>query len=1198
MEKHIPKVVGSWLAGTYDRDRAVARAATDGINSFLDTDAKVAIFWKRCQVQILDYAQEAIDETPQSLSDERTMNADDIQAKYFRVIGSSISLVINLLVKLSSDEIFKHQDKYQEFLANNNKLWALAFCEDTFVRRTTDQLLMACLGKQREIIESDLEIVSHAFIAEGLRASQTSSALQLVQALGNLTSKFPQVWTSAYKGKKAPLSRLCRFIEKGSQGGPSEYWQALRSLLLLLPPGVLPTDTNSSLEFLKAFRDGICNREELRNNLAEGWANYLDVAKIVVGNLPDSTARAKLFQESIYPIFGQYLHPSTENSRWSIGSNTAALATAYKACASAKDASLQKSFADEWTRLADDFISRILTSLPEQSKDYHKSQTAVAAEGHRWFGLLSKTLDESPFNDSNKFLILPSEKIVTAALKATVNRNGKPYSAAATVESALRLSPALMEVSVTSLESVKTFLETHLPKLMLSPSSSYLVSIMNLLRSVPDQEAFFEDVWQSAIDGLLPLPNDDDKLKAITRLVSNEAVARLSQADSELQDFLLQASTKVVFGDNEAWPLFESVTAFNSLSDSTEAKLVDQVLGRLNPKDSNADSVFKALEVISQKKPDLLRRDASTHVALITKLLAMTELSDSPFAARAEALKAVIENSRNSAQTTQNESPILHVIRENLETASPQSLRYTFGTSFNLLSSYLFLSSIETLVQQAIPALTAATTSEQVASLFPNPAQWSAGLLPLSEQPPTPALAVMRPFAGAVFAANKPSTERNIRKAPRDINGYSIPLRMAIYTANLVSEDKFALLSRDIQAELLYLLLLTVELASDQIDLAEDKKLFGSHLDPEALVDVRDFMSVAQLCLASIIQNAGAWREDSKKDSPDDTSALARELIAKFLSVASTSTSTGFYAAKALSHLFPKLVDAHGWQTVGSEEWLTNLGILKTATSNGLGAVAVLTGLQDVLTGSKVVNNLCNRLISDIAGASAQADKTLGLLILLNASLAVYDEGDLPVAQNRIVFAVKQILSWTPSLATTDSQLTSEACRALQTLLPAMKEVYGSYWETSLNFCISIWESTTSDLTAQSLPMIGMALKLFTVLRNLKDANDDLEDALTFSNEQISQCLVKLLKLKRSKDSQPLEFVDDLLSCNVKEMPIKHVKDLSGFYALVASDFRAIQSAAFDVLHKVIPEVQQQISVDILLEKTGKYRSISPWHIY
>jgi hypothetical protein len=108
----------------------------------------------------------------------------------------------------------------------------------------------------------------------------------------------------------------------------------------------------------------------------------------------------------------------------------------------------------------------------------------------------------------------------------------------------------------------------------------------------------------------------------------------------------------------------------------------------MEPNNPNVYAAFNALEVISKKKPELLRRDGNTHVTLITKLLAMMELSDSPFAARAEGLKAVIQNSNNLDQTTQNESPILHVIRKNLEAASSQSLTYAFSYKFVFLASY------------------------------------------------------------------------------------------------------------------------------------------------------------------------------------------------------------------------------------------------------------------------------------------------------------------------------------------------------------------------------------------------------------------------------------------------------------------------------------------------------------------------------
>ena len=117
--------------------------------------------------------------------------------------------------------------------------------------------------------------------------------------------------------------------------------------------------------------------------------------------------------------------------------------------------------------------------------------------------------------------------------------------------------------------------------------------------------------------------------------------------------------------------------------------------------------------------------------------------------------------------------------------------------------------------------------------------------------------------------------------------------------------------------------------------------------------------------------------------------------------------------------------------------------------------------------------------------------------------------------------------------------------------------------------------------------MVGMSLKLFSILQNLADPNDDLQDALSLLNKEISQSLINLLKPQRSKENGPQKFVDTLLLRQVKNIPLGHIKDLSEFYPLVASDSRNIQSAAFDVLHRALPEAQQQISVDVLLEKRG-----------
>ncbi|KAI9054877.1 hypothetical protein LZ554_002021 [Drepanopeziza brunnea f. sp. 'monogermtubi'] len=1170
MEKYIPKIVGSWLGGTYDRDRAVARAASDGTRSFLDTQAKMTLFYKRCEGPILEYAQEALEETPQTLSDERTMSADDVQAKYFRVIGSSLSLIANLLATLDKDEIFKHQDKYEIILSGNKTLWSFVNCDDAFVRRATSQLLAICLANLPVAIEADLKLISHIFIAEALKSSQTMSAFQLLNVLSVLTSNYPEVWTSSYKARKDPLSKLRSFVEKGSQGGPPDYWTNLGAVVLNLPEGVLPPQPDALLDFLTAFRNGVSNREEPRTNASVAWATYFEIAERFISLLSPESVQEKFLPEGIFPFFEQYLHPNPANNSWAIGSNISTLAKGLGICLSYKGDG-KTALGAEWARLEEDFVSKILTSLPEQSKDYHASQTAVISISHRWFKLLAEVL-RSKQQDSIDLVLPSSRRIVQKCLESIVSRNGKPYSAAATVEAALRLTPAVVESSPETLVALKSFLEDDLPKLVLSPSEPYLISILNLFGSFSDEEETFRSIWDKTIDGLLALTNDASQSQAIAKMLANDAVSKVAQNNHALQEFIVSGSFNAMQGNAEGRTLFEAAMTFDSFSSPASVRVLNKILASLDVDNPDLDGALKSLEFVSRNQPGLLSRLGDIHVTLITKLLGLTELTDSPIASRANTLRTAIEKSISSADSkSPQQSSIVYVIRENLETASPQSL------------------SVETLAQQA-RNLIAQSRESPLGAIFPDTDIWLAAMDPLLRQQPNPALGVMRPFAGAVFLLHQ-SSAGTVSRPPRDINGYSAPLRMAMYTSSLLlHEDLSDVLPEDLQVKLFYLLAITCELVNDQIDLLEDNKLFQSHEETDTMNEVMQFLRDVREILSDAAENAVSWRDSvSGKQSPEDMSSVVHSLVRNLIESSSTNAPTSYYASKALSSLVQALVSTHGWQNEGGEEWLSKLDIFKTATTNILGATAILIGLGDSLRSSKLINTLCNRLISDVAGAKVQSEKTLGMMVLMNSVLAVYDDEDLPVANNRLVFAIKQILSWTDDLAVTDTRLASEVCRALQKLLPAIKDVYGSYWETTFEFCVSIWDSSSDGcLSNEQLPMIGMSLKLFSILQNMiDDANDDLKEAHDASLEQICDGLVSLLKLERSKETQPLKFVDSLLSRQVVKIPSDRIKDLSEFYPLLASDFEMIQSAAFDVLHKALPKVQQELSVNVLLDGTS-----------
>lgn len=416
---------------------------------------------------------------------------------------------------------------------------------------------------------------------------------------------------------------------------------------------------------------------------------------------------------------------------------------------------------------------------------------------------------------------------------------------------------------------------------------------------------------------------------------------------------------------------------------------------------------------------------------------------------------------------------------------------------------------------------------------------------------------------------------------------FSVLVRMALYTSELVDDMEIvSRLSKEVLVELLRCLVLTVEFLTDRIDL-----LPGGNL-PEGMADYKatNDLVFSKYLFPGIIE-AHKWRKGNNSEESDDMSSVVNSLCMSLMETARSGTSSAYYAAKAINHLLTRAVDAHNCSITDCEAILTESEVVLLTPKDVFSNIGILSGFNTTLAKSKVASNLCNKLVSTIADAPLESEKALGSLVLLNTALAVYDEEEdiIPVSTNRLVFAVKQILSWSDKLPGADTRLASEACHALQRLLPAIKDVYGTYWETALEFCVSIWESDKDgELSDDIIPMVGMSLKLYSVLRKMQEPNDDLQEALATNRSKLSQGLVHLLKLQRPMNHKPLDFVDTLLLRELREVSTEDLQDQSDFYIVLSSDNRKLQSAAFHVLQSGIPAVQQKLSVDVLLEKKGE----------
>lgn len=96
--RHLSKVVGAWLAGLYDNDRPVLRSAQESFIRVFPTEEKRNSVWKIYQTSILEFVDDVtLQQTPLTLSDERTVKLDDAEAKYARVVATAI-LIFNRIL--------------------------------------------------------------------------------------------------------------------------------------------------------------------------------------------------------------------------------------------------------------------------------------------------------------------------------------------------------------------------------------------------------------------------------------------------------------------------------------------------------------------------------------------------------------------------------------------------------------------------------------------------------------------------------------------------------------------------------------------------------------------------------------------------------------------------------------------------------------------------------------------------------------------------------------------------------------------------------------------------------------------------------------------------------------------------------------------------------------------------------------------
>jgi E3 ubiquitin-protein ligase listerin len=1155
--KYLPGTVGAWLAGAHDGDKSVARSAQEAFTQTFATEEKRRGVWKAFHTPILEYCIATISkETPQTLSDERTSSPDDAEAKYSRAVGGALLTIVEALRALPLEDLSKHSDSYSECL-QSEAVWNLASSKDVFLRKSVFHLLISAIEISKNLI--DVQVVGNAML-KALDADQIGSAGDLVKSLTRLTKEVPEVWTSLYRGssKKPPNKRLSHFLRKGSQGGTSGFWQALRDLLLLIPQEVIqPSQVSENVEgssgkpissILDSLREGITRKNEIRTQQTEAWRAYLQIADRIMNNIPEAPMRQQIVDQSVMPLLHHYIIPNQESTVWGTSWQEQAVIATEAALLSLK--SSEVSISSELESISKSLIEDMQTSLPEQSKDFTKSQDAIITKFGRYYSLI-KNLYSTDNITIRSLLSSTLSSEIEAAINLLVNRNGKPYSAATILEIIIDKLPrfAIQDSKVDT--RLKVFINKNLADLMGSPSSPSLIKFLRAYNS----DGEFDDSLNIAIKRLAAVPQSYTRTNCL-RILASSKWPKDPESATSLTTAILRDLEDALKGISNKWILPIAALENRQAPNEVDDQILSRMMGGLSVSKETGPALQGFNDILNHDNNQALRSfvsspDGST---LLSKLLILSHHEDENLQRQSSKIKdsveALLSQGSNSSQTNTT-----FQIVKNLITSTNDDALHVEGLVSQAESSLKNLGS-----EKPQPA---------ALDLFPEPVQWTKILEPfLLNEPIDQSLAILNPLGGALHFVSATKTSGTVKPSFYDSDGRSAPLRVAIFIVKLASKMDILQNAPDERlAEFFSAIAVFSQLAGDNLSLLPTKPVY----DPTSGVNETEFVdSITE------IQNFSArWFKEAAEKN-----AAWLPLALQELSDRSEGTaSLAYYHARAYAANLLELKEIQKIPSSESDRITNSLSRSRKSPHIFSDFVALTSAPQ-----SSDLLRLFNELVSDLTSwKSSDGKPEWHQLITLNILLQTGEIELEDIPRQRLVFLVKSLVDVLGG--TSDQPLKSELLKAIAVVIPILGDIYEDFWESIIEDIIFNIANEHSEL-----PTLHASLRLCTVLRRMAkdDSNEDLQESWNKLQPKIANSLLRLLQMNADMSdthNQPLKIIHELLSRQVSVFADSMKLETDDMYPVMASESTILQRAAFKILEKSIPASQEQVSLDAALSK-------------
>ncbi|KAJ5385457.1 Zinc finger RING-CH-type [Penicillium concentricum] len=1165
----LPKVIGAWIAGIYDNDKPVHRAALESFTKVFATEEKRNNVWRIYQSSILDFVDDVIlHQTALTLSDERTVKRDDAEGKYARVAGAAILLFNRVLGNSSDGDLQKNLPEIENLLASKS-LWALCHHDDPYVRRSIYILLRSAVSREPGWI--DWKTLSSAVIGKSLSLQQIGSATELSESLLFLTSLRPQIWTDDYTGKSSASRRLRQYMQKGSQGGHSNFWSNLDQLLRIVPQEVLAgadkatadhgITCTSATALTEALQEGLNSREEPRSNLAIGWRSYTQIG-IWLATLIPQEEKSEFIAKRMSPLVVHYVQIDPELTQWSLPDQSAqGICVEYVSTLASTDKAQE--LQSLCTSLSDGLLESVKLSSPEQSKDFRESQDSICAQSQRLLALKSAVLSRVADTEVEPQVLEVFERTSTSLLEGCLEvlrtRNGKPYGAAATVVECVRSLPFVAKKS----QDLQSFVQNDAPELLLSPSADRLISIILECREWDGFASSFEKVVERAL-ALEPEQSNVHVLQSLLSSLDFNAV----EHKEKLKSLVVRALGKACQGSHAHWPIITAVLQ----NKTSHGDLMNQIFLSLIEALSSDDKVFDALHGLShigKSAPSSVRefQNGALGSKLAGKLLFLTE---SPSEEVASLTSALLKSLKESGVGDTSAKSGIEILQHGFSHVDEESLS---------------IESLLAIAEELLPGLTAEGAAGTVKDILPSRSSWEESLTPFLQLPPRPSTAITSPLGGAVHLIQRDlsdSFKALWPTIPRDSEHRSSAFRLAIFTISILSTSKLLKhLDQEDLETLFHFLPLAIQLIDDDLSIENCNGISGLEL-----ADQREEYMEIVFAGRKVVGN---WIRDNEPVTfaPEKTvSSLCAEFWEtrleelKGTSPLDYRVGEAFVKIMAVADSLPKSKLPEDVAKICRE----------ARTANLIRSASWFAVLRSSILSNPIGNRICNELVADSTGLKPQDSSQGGLrkLALLNILLSGEEDVVSSIPTQRLVFLTKNLIECLQS----DSMslgLKSEVIQTLSLVLPALGEIYGSHWEESMAILNSVLQGTNGG--EEALPLLVSSFRLFARLKSISesDSNDDVQDAWSDRKAGLFNALASTIDTFDSSTTfhQPRDVAVDLLRRLINTIPVDNLEDVSETFHLLTAHSRAVQRTAYTLLHHYIPHAQEKVSFEVALSKTA-----------